>query len=118
MDDIKITVLEPHPIPNNDLTKEDVWGKFDERTHEPLNEGMVIANWNFGKDEADSYSSVDPCPIFGDYIPWKSVTVVCDTELEDQVTYWLEYVHGTDCVSNRKELDDGKVALRSDYQCW
>lgn len=55
---------------------------------------------------------------WGDTIPYKSVTVISDSKQEDEVSYWLEFVHGGDSISNRKELNDGRIALRSDYQCW
>jgi len=88
------------------LTKEDVWGKYDEDTHECVSKGMIVAR----TDEI--------CPIFGDKVPYKSVTVVCAEGQYDEVVEWLIYVHGGDCISQMKELGGGKVALRSDYKCW
>ena len=58
------------------------------------------------------------CPVWGDEVPFKSVTVIVDADDEGDAEYSLGYVHGGDCVSRRKELKDGRVALRSDYQCW
>lgn len=87
-------------------TKDDVWGEFDPVTFEKLSEGMVVAR------------SEQTCPHFGDVIPYKSVTVVCQIEQEEDVHYWLEYVHGANAVSMRKPLPDNQVAIRSDYQCW
>lgn len=84
------------------VTKEDVWGDMvnsDKR-------GMVVAK------------SYDTCPIFHDKVPYKSVTVVCEPKQERDVCYWLSYVHGGNNISNRKVLDDGRIALRSDYTCW
>jgi len=60
----------------------------------------------------------DRCPVWGDEVPYKSVTVVVGASDEEDAEYSLEYVHGGGSVSRRKELKDGRVALRSDYQCW
>jgi hypothetical protein len=87
------------------LKMEDVWGKYDEEKHEMIHYGMIVARAEV------------KCPIFKDKLPYKSVTVVCNPEEEGEVEYWLSYVHGGG-VSKRKELKDGKIALRSDYQCW
>ena len=88
------------------MTKDDVFGKYDMDKHIMVDKGMIVAN------------SKETCPIFKDEVPYKSVTVVCDNEQEGEVENWLSYVHGGDCVSQRKELPNNKVALRSDYQCW
>ena len=88
------------------LGKEDVWGEFHEITYEKLSDGMIVAR----TDEI--------CPIFGDKVPFKSVTVVCDKEQYDEVEYWLMYVHGGGCVQAERDLPDGRIAIRSDYQCW
>ena len=58
------------------------------------------------------------CPIFKDKLPFKAVTVVCDREQEQEVVYWLEYVQGGNCVTQRSGLRNGKVAIRAEYQCW
>lgn len=87
------------------LTKEDVWGSFDEN-HKKLSDGMIVAR------------SEDNCPVWKDKIPFKSVTVVCTVEQQAEVTYWLGYVHGADSVSRVRGIGDGKIAIRSDYQCW
>jgi hypothetical protein len=86
------------------LTKEDVWGKYDDKAHK-LSNGMIIAR---GEEK---------CPIFKDKLPYKSVTVVCKPEEEEEVCYWLDYVHGGG-ISKRKVLEDGKIAIRSNYMCW
>lgn len=83
------------------LTKENVWGDYTKGT-----KGMIVAR------------SKERCPIFKDILPYKSVTVVCDEAQCGPVEYWLSHVHGGNCVSKTKELPDGKIALRSDYQCW
>lgn len=87
------------------LTMEDVWGKHNEKTFEPIHNGMIVA-----REE-------EKCPIFRDRLPYKSVTVVCKPEQEDEVCYWLDYVHGGG-ISKRKVLKDGKIAIRSNYMCW
>lgn len=87
------------------ITKEDVWGKVNEN-FEKIDNGMIIARYNA------------KCPVFKDIIPYKSVTVVCKPEEENEVIYWLEYVQGMDCISRRAELENGDIALRADYQCW
>jgi hypothetical protein len=95
--------------PNGDkpfkLTKEDVWGEFDSN-YNTINKGMIVARHK------------DICPHFGDVVPYKAITVICNVKQEDEVIYWLEYVHGANCISGRKTLKDGNIALRSDYQCW
>ena len=87
------------------LTQEDVWGKLDEN-YNRISSGMIVAR----TDEV--------CPIFKDKVPYKSVTVVCNSSQVNEVIYWLEYVHGGDSVSKVRALPDGKAAIRSDYQCW
>lgn len=88
------------------LTKEDVWGEIDYENLTRLSEGMIVAR------------TEQQCPHFGDMIPYKSITVVCEANQEQEVHYWLEYVHGGNSVSMRKELPNNQIALRSDYQCW
>lgn len=58
------------------------------------------------------------CPVWGDVVPWKSVTVIVDAADEADARYSLEYVHGGGSVSRRMALPNGRVALRSNYQCW
>lgn len=106
--DFKVTavVLNPTAPVAKILTKDDVWGSEADNY-----KGMIIAR------------SGDTCPVFHDILPYKSVTVVCDPAQEDEVIYWLEYVHGGGSVSNIKLVEDvkeqvGKIAIRSDYQCW
>lgn len=88
------------------IQKADVWGDFDHDTGKSLGDGMIVAR-------AD-----DICPVWGDKIPYKSVTVICNVEDCGDVAYWLEYVHGYGCMSMDKTLPDGRIAVRSDYQCW
>ena len=89
-----------------EMTKEDVWGKFDDQTREKLSSGMVLHN------------SKEKCSIFKDEVPFKSVTIVCNEDDIGEVSYWLDYVQGGDCISMYKDLPNGKVAIRADYQCW
>mgnify|MGYP003137258701 CR=1 FL=1 len=113
MSGLTITVLEPtYPQPAK-VTYEDVWGHDDR-----LDGGMVTADCTLGGYDEEKYQSTGLCPIFGTPIHWKSVTVVCPKELSEQVAYWLEFVKGSDCISEFKELEDGKVAFRADYQAW
>lgn len=88
------------------LTQEDVWGEFDVKNMKEISTGMIVAK------------SDETCPHFGDVVPYKSVTVVCEEEQVNSVSYWLEYVHGGESVSRQKQLPGKKVAIRSDYQCW
>lgn len=87
----------PTPPESDELTRDIVW----ERS------GRFLVGY-----------SEKVCPIWGDTIPYKSATFVCDEKDEARVTYWIEYVHGGNSIVRRKLLPDGKVALRSDYQCW
>jgi hypothetical protein len=115
---IEITVSHPTVPEAKQLTKDDVWGKYDEINHRRIDDGMLVAR-GYG-----SYFTGKPhfnpiCPIWGDELPYKSVTVVGPIEQEQEIRYWLEYVHGGGSVSKRKVVEDGKkVALRSDYMCW
>ena len=87
------------------LQKDDVWGRFDS-DHKKISDGMIVARRD------------DICPVFGDKVPYKSVTVVCKSEEVNEVLYWLSYVHGGDNINGMKEVGKGKVAIRSDYMCW
>jgi len=92
------------------VTKEDVFGKFDE-THTRIDNGMIVAR----QDQV--------CPIWGDVLPYKSVTVVIpELGVHDgiigDVEYWLTFVHGGDNISKRRSMPDGTVAIRSNYTAW
>ena len=87
------------------LNKDDVWGAYNVETRQRISDGMIVAR------------SEEICPIFGDKVPNKSVTVVCNQKQYDEVVYWLAYVHGGEASRDRL-LEDGRIALRSDYQCW
>jgi|TARA_R110000803_G_C11831281_1_gene303324 hypothetical protein len=117
LNEIKIEVSEPtHPIAE-EITQEDVWGKWTEDYQTQIHKGMVVANCQLGGMNKDKLRSNEKCPIFKTYIPWKSATIVAPIELAEQVAYWLEYNHGADCISKVKEFD-GKIAFRSDYMAW
>lgn len=92
------------PKPTSPMTQEDVWGGLD--TEGKRTFGMIVAR------------SEEKCPHFGDEIPYKSVTVVCLKEQLDEVTYWLEYVHGGESVEQVKEINETQFAVRSNYMCW
>jgi len=87
------------------MIMEDVWGKYDDH-HNRVTPGMIAAKTGMR------------CPIFKDKVPSKSVTVVGPIERETEIIYWLEHVHGANCVVRTKELPNDKIAIRSDYQCW
>ena len=103
---IEVVVSFPSVPKARLLTKEDVWGSWDENTHKRTSRGMIQAM----TDEV--------CPVWGDVVPYKSVTVVCHGSLVFEVEYWLQFVRGGDSVSKYMELPDGYVAMRSDYMCW
>lgn len=108
------------------LTQEDVWGVYDDIRRKRVSNGMMVARGygrvmsGFTQEEKDRLVAEIPevCPVWGDVLPYKSVTVICPADQEEQVSYWLEYVHGGHSISRRKELPEGKVALRSNYMCW
>ena len=100
-----VSVSEPVGEKPAELTQDDVWGKFDEY-YERQSWGMLVAR------------AGDICPIFKDKLPSKSATVVGSIKQEAKITYWLEYVHGAGSLSKTKKLPGGKIAIRSDYQCW
>lgn len=87
------------------LTKEAVWGKFDEN-YEMVDCGMVIGR------------SDQKCPVFGDMIPYKSVTIMCTKDQEAEVLYWIDYVQGVNAISARMEIGANQVALRANYMAW
>ena len=102
---LEVVVLDPTFPEATDITQEDVWGKWL-NPQTKVHNGMVAAKTG------------DKCPVWGDKVPYKSVTVICASDLREQVAYWLEFVHGSDCIANVCDLDNGRVAFRSDYQAW
>lgn len=117
MDLSKITITQTPPpegtsdIPFQALTKDDVWGKYKtiDGITEKVSSGMVAARGT-GANEI--------CPIFGDRLGYKDTTFICEKSQVDDVLYWITYVHGEDCITKEKDLGSGKVAFRSEYQCW
>lgn len=103
--DIQINISEPTAPTAKNLTKEDVWGTFDDN-HERISWGMIVAQ------------NEQTCPIFGDVVPYKSVTVICRPNQVEEVQYWLEYVHGGGSISHATTLENGDMAIRSNYMCW
>lgn len=122
-----IQVRSAHGGPGS-LTKDDVWGLWDEDTFSLISKGMIVARGlpsvddryftQEKRNETISRAYPDVCPVWGDQLPYKSVTAICDADQVEGVSYWLEYVHGGGSVSDFKELPDGKVAIRSNYMCW
>lgn len=109
----------------NGISKDDVWGKFEDFKRQT--NGMLVARGlpsNLSQEEKfeiQNNSVVTPlpdvCPVWGDVLPYKSVTVICDEKDASAVIGWLGYVHGGE-YSDAKQLPNGKIALRSDYQAW
>ena len=114
-----------HPKPNGfKLNKSDVWGKWDEQTLKSIDNGMIVARGlpsDLTPDEADSIIKKTGlprvCPVWGDLLPYKSVTAICDAGDAPEVMYWLSYVHGGG-YEKTKRLPDGRMAIRSNYQAW
>lgn len=100
--EFEIAISNPTVDEPKTLTKEDVWG---DGTYKG-NRGMRVAVYK------------EKCPILGDILEYKSTTFVCPKNKEEEAIYWIEFVYGGDCITKRKELDDLRVALRADYQCW
>ena len=123
MSNINISIRGPKGSLPSRLTKEDVWGKFIPEAGITFHRGMIVARGvaeesEIGIRKKYPYDVPFECPVWGDRLPYKSVTVVCHESLVEEVTYWLEFVHGGGCVSNMKEVGESQVALRGDYMCW
>lgn len=104
---MKIEILNPTVTAfKTKLTKDDVFGTFDHETYTRTSDGMIVARGG------------ETCPIFGDVVSYKSETLVCEANQEAEVVYWASYVKGGGCISNRKVLPDGRIALRVNYMCW
>lgn len=89
------------------IVHSDVFGKYEDLKR--IDEGMVVAR-------GDAFIDVK-CPIFGDIVPYKSVTVVCSKEQREGVLQHLMNAHGGP-HRYELELSDGRIAIRSDYQAW
>lgn len=109
---------------NMKVSKDDVWGKYTDDL-KLLDRGMIVAQGYIGdkyfEDGLEVWKkkvqTTNVCPVWGDELPYKSVTVICTKEQEDEVKYWLSYVHAGE-AERTKNLPDGKVAIRSNYQAW
>lgn len=93
-----------YPKPNSfTLSVEDVWGRVDGRRK--LDEGMIVSK------------SLQVCAYFDDIVPYRAVTVLCDSEQYNEVIYWLQQVHGKRCVTNVRAIFEGRrLAIRSEAQ--
>lgn len=68
-----------------------------------------------------AFGACDPptkCPVWGDRLPYKSITVIVDEADLNAAIRSCEYVHGGGAVSKTKKLSNGKVAVRANYMCW
>lgn len=65
-----------------------------------------------------SYDTPTKCPVWGDKLPYKSITVIVDAADRDAAIHSCEYVHGGGAVSKTKKLPNGKLAIRANYMCW
>jgi hypothetical protein len=64
---------------------------------------------------ANGYESPQPtCPVFGDILKFKDVTIVVPSAVLSDAVSSLEYNHGGDCVTRQKLLPNGMVAMRSE----
>lgn len=102
---MEVDLRTPAFIIESGITKEDVWGRFDSDLNQ-ITSGMVIAK------------AKDICPVYGTELPYKSVVVKCKIEEYNAVKYWLEYVHGAECIRGISCDDDETMTIRSEYQCW
>ena len=113
------------------ISMNDVFGKMTDPTsgeYKRLTNGMIVARglpYSENSPEAKQIQEatvVEPipqrCPILGDLLPYKSVSVICEEKDLTAVTYWLEYVQGGGSVSIVQPTSDGKIFIRSNYTCW
>jgi hypothetical protein len=116
-DDFKISVKVPTFPRAKNLTKEQVWGLWEEGKNVEV--GMIVAKGYdlSNRDIANSMPYPQVCPVFLDKLPYKSVTVVCAPSKKDEVIYWLEYVLGGGCVQQICRYKNG-IAIRANYMCW
>lgn len=123
-----ITIASPTHAEAKTLTQEDVWGKYVDHIIR-LHTGMVVAEGHNDRFPPNHGSKTNICPVKGDTVPWKSVTVIGPLRYVEEISYWLEYVHGCDCIEWVEELTIPKtdygyvryepmVAIRSNYTCW
>lgn len=123
--EVKITISNPTVPEAKKLTMKDVWGKYDQENSRVVG-GMVwargLGDWK--KEVRDGYLREDfqpnyptKCPIWKEELPYKTVTVICQVEQEQEVIYWLDYVMGGGCVQKTKQLSGNRIAMQADYMC-
>lgn len=57
------------------------------------------------------------CPVWGDEVPYKSITVIVPAALAEAASYCIFCIMGAE-PADEKVLDDGRVAFRGDYAAW
>ena len=115
---------------DDDLTIQlrDVYGEWSDDFTTLLNKGMIVAKYIGSNEDAKKGNMVAAheenkknfsgvCPVWGDTLQYKSCTIICEAEQEAEVEHWISYVEGGP-PTLRKELDDGRIAFRADYQAW
>jgi hypothetical protein len=75
-------------------------------------------NFNYGGFDTNKARSINKCPIFKTYIPYKSWTIIVDSDKYNSAENWCDYFLGSCSVSKIKKLPNEKIAIRADYQCW
>ena len=113
-----ISYRDIHHEPNLTIQKHNVFGEWSDDFSKILNKGMIVAK-HLGEDTHEEnkkhYKGV--CPIWDDILLYKSCTIICEADQEAEVEHWVRYVMGGP-PTRRKELDDGRIAFRADYQAW
>jgi hypothetical protein len=108
------------PVPDPDLTLEDVLvpAPSFSGTRQPL-KSATNPKWAVEAPYLVAFGNgTNVCPIWGDKLPYKSITIVVDAADQDDAESCCAYVHGGDCVEKTRVLPDGRVAIRSNYMCW
>jgi len=99
----------------------------EEQFRKRLKSNIFSFNHMYGGFDNKKCQSKSKCPIFKDYIPYKSFTIIVSNDQFDNAVYWCEYMHGVESVWDIKQFDylrvgkhirKNQVAIRSDYQCW
>ena len=106
---IKMIVSRPAGKEPRFITKEFVWGKYDEKLGKKVHDGLIVAHYDKNKDTI--------CPASGTLLDYKDVTFKCEPHHFDDVIYWLEYVQGADCITCTRE-DSTHIYIRTEYTCW
>ena len=112
---MKVEILEPTMKPTTKHITENDFRKYLSNPNTPTSNCF---NHGYGGFDDIKFESKSKCPIFKDKIDYKSFTVIVDKDLQRSAEYWCEYFHGGGSVSRTMNLDNNKVAIRSDYQCW